>query len=135
MIKFKTEGDLANTEKALRKMGRGFTKNQRFISGVKRLGEEGVKALREATPKDTGKTAESWSYEIIPSQNDTTFSVVWKNSNYNKWANIAVLIQYGHATSSGYWIEGVDYINPALKPIFEKLADEAWQEVTVNADR
>lgn len=134
MIKFTSKGDFEKTEKALRHMGQGFTRNSRFISGCKRLGELGVQALRQYTPKDTGKTSESWSYEIIPSKSDTVFSVVWKNSNFNKWANIAVLIQYGHATSSGYWVEGADYINPALKPIFEQLANTAWEEVVKNAN-
>lgn len=109
-----------------------FLNNKRYIRKniipiLKKYGEAGVEALREATPKDTGKTSESWSYEI--DQHDNGARIIWKNSNVSDWANVAVLIQYGHATKNGGWVEGIDYINPAMKSIFERLAEEAWKEV------
>ena len=87
----------------------------------------GVDALREATPKDTGKTSESWSYSI--EMKDGTAKVIWSNSNVSDWANVAVLIQYGHATRNGGYVEGIDYINPAMSSIFEKMAQDIWKEV------
>ncbi|HNX63451.1 MAG TPA: HK97 gp10 family phage protein [Candidatus Limiplasma sp.] len=91
-------------------------------------GQAGVEALSAATPKDSGETAGSWSYEIV--QKPTGVAIVWSNSNMNDGANIAVLLQYGHGTRNGGYVQGVDYINPALKPIFERIANEAWKEVT-----
>lgn len=98
------------------------------IEQFKRFGELGVLALSSATPKDTGLTSESWYYEI-EIQNGT-ITIRWLNNNFSEgWAPVAVLLQYGHATRSGGWVEGVDYINPALAPIFEYIAEEAWKEV------
>jgi len=88
----------------------------------------GVDALRDATPKDTGKTADSWGYEIIV--NNGSASIVWTNSNQNHGVYIAVLIQYGHATRGGGYVQGRDYINPAMRPVFDKIANDAWLEVT-----
>ena len=92
------------------------------------FGAEGVRALEAATPKDTGRTASSWSYERIVENG--TAKLIWTNDNINDGANVAVLLQYGHMTGSGGYVEGIDYINPALRPVFEKLADDAWAEVT-----
>lgn len=114
-----------------------FSKTQRYIERIKELahissldsyGKEGVEALRRATPVDTGKTADSWSYEIIHEKNKT--SIVWKNANQNKGVPIAIILQYGHGTRSGRYVKGTDYINPAMKPIFENIADRVWKEVT-----
>ena len=88
----------------------------------------GVDALREATPRDTGKTANSWDYIIEETPDSVT--ITWTNSNENRSIPIALLIQYGHATRKGGWVSGIDYINPALKPIFEEIAKSAWEEVT-----
>ena len=88
---------------------------------------QGVQALAAATPIDTGKTASSWSYDII--QNEDEISIVWKNSNINKYVNIALILQYGHATRNHGYVAGIDYINPALKPLFDKMAEAAWEEV------
>ena len=99
-----------------------------YIKVFNQYGQEGVAALSAATPKDTGNTAGSWSYEVKQGRN--TASIIWKNSNINKGVNIAVIIQYGHGTRNGAYVQGIDYINPALKPIFDKLADAAWKEVT-----
>lgn len=132
MITIKHKGDFKNVEKLLRRNQFGLTKNKRLMKGLRELAQKGVDALQKATPKDTGLTADSWGY-IIYETKDGNLSIEWYNTNENKGANIAMLIQYGHATSSGYWIEGIDYINPAMKPLFDKLGEEAWAEVTGNA--
>lgn len=90
-------------------------------------GERGVKALAAATPKDTGKTADSWTYSI--EEGKGTVSIVWSNTNVNKGLNIAVLLQYGHGTRNGGYVQGRDYINPALRPLFDEIANKAWEEV------
>ena len=91
---------------------------------LKKYAEDGVKALAEATPRDSGKTADSIE------ENDRGLTIYWTNSNVNKHVNIAIIIQYGHATGSGGWVEGRDYINPALRPIFDQMADALWKEVS-----
>ena len=85
-------------------------------------------ALTASTPVDTGKTASSWSYEIR--KTNSSISIVWKNSNIVDGVPIAVVIQYGHGTATGGYVQGVDYINPALQPIFERISKEIWKEVT-----
>ena len=93
-----------------------------------KYGRQGVEALSSATPRDTGLTASSWSYEIIRKHNSAR--IIFKNSNVtSEGTPIAILIQYGHATKNGAWVEGIDYINPALKPVFEGMADNIWREV------
>lgn len=125
MIKFRQKGDFSKTEKFLKKsMGRNY------LNVLDKYGRYGVEALTAATPVDSGMTAVSWSYKII--QNDNGVSVTWYNDNVNKGVNIAIILQYGHATRNGGWVEGRDYINPALKPIFDDLAKAAWKEVTGN---
>lgn len=95
---------------------------------LKKYGRMGVNALSSATPKLTGKTASSWSYEINKSKNGC--SVSWTNSNVNNGVNIAIILQYGHGTGTGGYVSGRDYINPALRDVFDKMAEEAWSEVT-----
>lgn len=96
---------------------------------LKKYGDKGVKALSDATPKDTGKTASSWRYEIVK-EGRNKYRLVFINDNVvNDWANVAILIQYGHATKSGGWVEGIDYINPALDPIFNELSKEIDKEL------
>lgn len=127
MITFKQRGNFNKTEKFLKKsLGNDYTKV------LDRYGKQGVEALSAATPIDSGVTASSWYYEIIQNESKGTVSVVWKNSNVNKGVNIAVILQYGHATRGKGWVEGRDYINPALRPIFDKMAEAAWKEVTSN---
>ena len=123
MISISWKGDFDRTYSFLNKM-----KSQDMISNLTKYGEMGVKALSSATPVRTGKTAASWSYEI-----ETTgdgFSIIWSNSNNNHGVYIAVLLEYGHGTNHGGYVVGRDYINPAMQPVFDEIAETAWQEVT-----
>ena len=113
-----------------------FQKTDRFLSKLvqfhykRRLqhyGEKGVVALRAATPKDSGKTAESWSYEIVEEKGRT--AIYWRNSHVVNGVNIAVVLQYGHGTRNGGFVEGINYIPPAIRPIFTQMANEVWKEV------
>lgn len=123
MISFRQTGSFDKTEKFLKKsMGRNF------MDILDKYGQYGVMALASATPVDTGKTASSWGYEITK-DNEGRISITWTNDNIYRGINIAVILQYGHATKNGGWVEGIDYINPALKPIFDDLANAAWREV------
>lgn len=123
MISFRHKGSFRKTEKLLKK---SLGKDYRKI--LDQYAQQGVTALSNATPIESGETAASWDYEII--QNRDSLSIVWKNYNINKGVNIAVILQYGHSTRNGGYVKGRDYINPALRPIFDKLADAAWKEVT-----
>lgn len=123
MITFRTTGNFSKTEKFLER-----TKSVFNLSRLNKYGEKGVKALEKYTPKDTGKTAKSWSYKIESTAD--TISISFHNSNINKGVPIAIILQYGHATRSGGWFEGVDYVNPALRPIFNNITEEVWEEVT-----
>ena len=98
------------------------------IKDLERFGKEGVAALASATPVDTGMTAASWYYEITNQNGVATIN--FNNSNVNKHVNIAMILQYGHGTRNGGWVEGRDYINPAIRPVFDKIAKAAWKEVT-----
>ena len=95
---------------------------------MNQFGKEGVSALAAATPSRSGLTSKSWNYEVTRKGNN--WKITWTNSNVNKGANIAVLIQYGHGTRNGGYVVGRDYINPAIRPIFDKIAEKAWKEVT-----
>lgn len=95
---------------------------------MNQFGKEGVSALASATPSKSGLTAKSWDYEVTRKGNN--WKITWSNSNVNKGANIAVLIQYGHGTRNGGYVVGRDYINPAIRPVFDKIAKQAWKEVT-----
>lgn len=95
---------------------------------MNQFGKEGVSALAAATPSKSGLTSKSWNYEVTRKGNN--WKITWTNSNVNKGANIAVLIQYGHGTRNGGYVVGRDYINPAIRPVFDKIADKAWKEVT-----
>lgn len=99
-----------------------------------KYGKRGVEYLKEATPKDSGKTADSWTYEIVKDK-DGQYEIVWSNTNVvNGWANIAILLQYGHATRNGGFVKGTDYINPAIEKVFQGMANEAWKEVKQHGD-
>mgnify|MGYP005886510143 FL=1 len=115
----------------------GFTKAERFLNRMKRreylnvldeFGRDGVQALRNATPVDSGATAEAWDYEIKRTRDYT--EIVWTNSNINDGVPIAVILQYGHGTGTGGYVQGRDYINPAIRPVFDKIAEKAWKVVT-----
>lgn len=122
MIEIKHYGDFKNTLSFFNSV---FKNNPENI--LKKYGEIGVKSLKEATPKDTGYTASCWGYEIT--KNKDGYSIIWTNSNIVDGVPIAIIIQYGHATRNGGYVSGIDYINPALKPVFEKIANEVWREV------
>jgi len=123
MITFKHHGDFKRTEGMFKRMSRFEIR-----SILNKYGKKGVDALADATPKDTGLTASSWEYQV--SKSGTGYSITWNNTNVNNGVNIALILQLGHGTGTGGYVQGVDYINPALASIFEQLADEAWQEVS-----
>ena len=123
MIKFRQKGDFSNLTRFLER-----AKNLVHISDLDRYGREGVAALASATPVDTGKTAASWYYDI--KINKESASITFNNSNIQNGVPIAIILQYGHGTKNGGWVEGRDYINPVIQPIFDKIAEEAWKEVT-----
>lgn len=122
MISVTQKGDFKKLTSFLEKSKEVFN-----VGILDKYGKQGVAALQAATPKDTGKTAESWAYQI--DRKDGGVALTFHNTNRNKGVPIAIILQYGHATGNGGYVEGVDYINPALRPIFEKLAEEAWREV------
>jgi hypothetical protein len=98
------------------------------VDVLEKYGQEGVVALASATPVDTGLTASSWYYEI--ERGPEKVSITFYNSNIQNGIPIAIILQYGHATGGGGWVQGRDYINPALQPIFDSIAQKAWEEVT-----
>jgi len=124
-ITFTHKGDFKRTEKFLNAI---FKK--RLYNKLSVYAEKGVQALASATPKDTGKTAASWGYTI--DLESSPISITWTNSNINKNVNIALILQYGHGTRNGGYVVGRDYINPAIQPIFDEIAESVWKEV-VNA--
>ena len=101
--------------------------NRSFLKKLDYYGQKGVEALSAATPKDSGKTSESWGYQIVEERGRC--SIIWTNSNINDGVPIAVILQYGHGTNHGGYVKGMDYINPAMRPIFDEIADGAWREV------
>ena len=122
MITINVKGSTKRTEGFLRK-------NKKIkISNLDTYGVMGVNALAAATPVDTGVTASSWNYQIVEEDGRTT--IVWTNSNVVKGQNIALLLEYGHGTRNGGYVVGLDYINPALSPVFDDIAAKAWREVT-----
>lgn len=123
MVEFKQKGDFAKLNRYLERM-REVAK----IGDLDKYGKEGVAALSAATPIDTGKTANSWSYRI--NRQNGSVSIDFYNSNFSNGVPIAIILQYGHATNNGGWVQGRDYINPAIQPIFDKIAKNAWKEVT-----
>lgn len=122
MIEFKHSGSFEHTETFMKKLLK-----KDFLSNLDRYGKMGVEALSAATPRDTGKTAESWEYSIRKEPRGVTIS--FSNTNTNKGENIALLLQYGHGMKNGGYIMGRDYINPAIQPVFDKIVEEAWKEV------
>lgn len=123
MISLKTDGDFSKTKNYFRKL-----QNALELEILEKYGNEGVRALSSATPVESGLTATSWSFRIERSGSKVT--IYFLNSNINQNVNIAIILQYGHGTGTGGWVEGRDYINPAIQPIFDEIADAAWREVT-----
>lgn len=123
MIRFNHKGDFSKATSYLERL-----KSAIKLSILDKYGREGVSALSSATPVDSGKTASCWYYEVEYGSGSATIS--FYNSNINKGVPIAIILQYGHGTGTGGWVEGRDYINPAIQPVFDKMAEEAWKEVT-----
>ena len=123
MITFRQKGDCSKLRRNLENV-----KSVVKLSYLDKYGKEGVAALASATPVDTGLTASSWSYEI--KHQNGRVSITFKNSNIQNGVPIAIILQYGHGTRNGGWVQGRDYINPAIQPIFDKIANDAWREVT-----
>ena len=121
MITFTQKGNFKKTQTFLQK-----ARYRYYLDHLDKFGKEGVQALSLATPKDTGKTAGSWYYQIKETKNGVV--IEWLNSNIQDYVNIALILQYGHATGTGGYVRGIDYINPAMRPLFEKIATDAWQE-------
>lgn len=122
IIRFEHEGDFSNTLRFFNKLLK-----RDYLNIAEKYAQQGVDALKQATPKRSGYTAESWGYRIESSKGKTT--ITFTNSNVHDGVNIALILQYGHGTRNGGYVTGIDYINPALQPVFDKIADEAWNEV------
>ena len=123
MITFRQKGDFSKTTRFLKR-----AKEAVRVRDLDRYGREGVAALASATPVDSGLTASSWYYKI--ENTDGRISLSFFNSNNQNGVLIAIIIQYGHGTGTGGWVEGRDYINPAIQPIFDKITESLWREVT-----
>lgn len=123
MISFRQRGDFSKTTRYLERV-----KEAIHLGLLDKYGREGVVALSSATPVESGLTASSWYYEI--DNKSGSAAITFYNSHINKGVPIAIILQYGHGTGTGGWVEGRDYINPAIQPVFDRLADEAWKEVT-----
>lgn len=123
MIKVRQKGDFSRITRYLEKSKRPIN-----VADLQKYGEYGVAALSSATPVDSGLTSNSWYYEITTTDNRTTINFC--NSNIQNGVPIAIILQYGHGTGNGGWVEGRDYINPSIQPIFDDLAKTVWREVT-----
>ena len=123
MIRFKVSGDYSKANKYM-------TRVQQAVKNVDltKYAERGVAALVSATPVETGKTANSWYYTIEKKKDSATIN--FNNSNIQNGVPIAIILQYGHGTGTGGWVQGRDYINPAIQPVFDEIANSAWKEVT-----
>ena len=124
MITFVHRGDFSSTIRFLKK-----AQKIDYLGILNKYGKAGVAALSSATPVDTGLTASSWYYET--SNSGGLAKISFWNSNIQNGVPIAIILQYGHGTGTGGWVEGRDYINPAIQPIFDEMANEAWKEVSV----
>ena len=123
MLTISSTGSFENTEKFLKRMS-----EKSIFESLNHYGTLGVQALSNATPVSSGETAKSWFYEI--EKTPTSYAIIWSNSNVIDGVPIAILIQLGHGTGTGGYVSGRDYINPALQPIFDKMAETIWREVT-----
>jgi len=123
LIKIKHKGNFNNAERFFNRVLK-----REYLNILENYGKMGVDALRQATPSISGKTADSWNYGI--EEGNGTVTLYWTNSNENQGVNIAILLIYGHGLQNGSYVQGIDFVNPAMRPIFEKIADESWKEVT-----
>lgn len=123
MIEVKQSGGTKNTEAFLRKL-----QKPQVLSILHKYGQLGVSALSNATPASTGRAADSWDYVV--ENNNQTWSIIWTNSDVENGFPVVIGLQYGHGTGTGGYVQGIDYINPALRPIMDQLADEVWKAVT-----
>ena len=122
MISFRQKGDFSKLTKFLER-----AKETVYLGDLNKYGRQGVAALASATPIDSGETAKSWYYKI--ENNKESATITFYNSNVQNGVPIAIILQYGHGTRNGGWVEGRDYINPAIQPIFDQIVDDAWREV------
>ena len=122
-ISFDASGDFKNTERFLGKVGK-----LDIMPALRALAQAGVRALSSRTPIQSGATAASWGYEITVSRGSST--ITWTNSHTNAGVNIAIILQMGHGTGTGGWVAGRDYINPAIRPIMDQIAEDVWKVVT-----
>jgi Bacteriophage HK97-gp10, putative tail-component len=123
MISIKSSGSFKNLELFL-----GNLSSNAAFAALESYGQRGVDALARATPVDSGLTAQSWTYKIIRKKGQ--YTIVWNNTNVQNGVNVAILLQYGHGTGTGGWVEGRDYINPAIQPVFDQIANEVWEQMT-----
>ena len=123
MISFRQKGDFSKLTKFLER-----AKETVYLGDLNKYGRQGVAALASATPIDSGKTASSWYYKIENTKESA--KITFYNSHVQNGVSIAIILQYGHGTRNGGWVEGRDYINPAVRPIFDKIVDDAWREVS-----
>lgn len=122
-IQARTTGSFKKTRRFLKKSA-----DNRIFKSLIQYGQKGVEALSAATPTDSGETAASWRFEVVYSNGSAKIN--WLNDNVNQGVNIALILQMGHGTGTGGWVEGRDYINPAIQPIFDEMLDKIWKEVT-----
>lgn len=123
MFKITHRGNFNNLERFLNKV-----KNRSYLNALDAQAQAGVQALAANTPRRTGLTAASWTYEITSDASQTT--ITWLNTNVNNHVNIAIILQFGHGTGTGGYVQGYDYINPAIRPIFDQISDNVWKVVT-----
>lgn len=123
MIKVRHKGDFSKTTRYLKRVEKAVQ-----LRDLERYGRAGVSALASVTPVDSGLTANSWYYEIIRENGKITIS--FNNSNIQNGVLIAIILQYGHGTRNGGWVQGRDYINPSIQPVFDEITNDAWREVT-----
>lgn len=122
MIKFKHKGNLEKTTRFFKRM-----KEQKYLQVLEKYAQAGVEALSSATPVDSGATASCWNYEI--EKGDGRYSIYWTNTNENQGVPIAIILQLGHGTGTGGYVQGRDYINPVMQQIFDNMAEDVWKEV------
>ena len=122
MFKLSTSGTFSSTESFLKRLLGGDQ-----YGGLEKYGQMGVDALANATPRDSGETATSWRYSITRKRGGAT--IEWFNTHVVSGVNIAIILQYGHGTGTGGFVQGRNYINPAIQPVFDKIADEVWEKV------